>query len=157
VFGLSPYLLGGVAAVILALGSFGGCQYVLKERAIAGEKKALHERDQARSANASQLVTIGTQDKALKQWKALHRTPEEIAVILKNGQAYIDEIDRLTRQVELHRGRDKNLPDCIRLLSMSLSKLCPGTAYSLRLRAAGKDGDSGGSHPGGEGTAIGTH
>lgn len=124
------------AAVVLSLlagmGTFAGCEH-------KAANKARYERDVARAANAAQLVTIGTQDKALKAWKALHRTPEEIAVILGNAQKYVDEIGRLEKQVRLYRDGDKNVVECVKLLQVAYAT-CPGR-FAILHQFAHPDGN----------------
>jgi hypothetical protein len=124
-FGLNPYLLGGFAAVLLAALGFAGCEHKNAKAARSARDTAIVERDQARSANASQLVTIGAQAKALKDWQALHRTPEEVAAIVANADQFVAEIDRLGKQVRLYRDRDKTIVECVKLLQVAYAT-CPG-------------------------------
>lgn len=129
-FGLNPYLAGGALLILVGSLSFAGCEHLRAKSARAGEAKAVAQRDEARAANASNIVTIDTQAKALEQWKALHKTPEEVSAIVSNARAYVDEIDRLSRQVKFYRERDKSLPECLRLMQIAYST-CPGRTAVL--------------------------
>jgi hypothetical protein len=148
-FGLSPYLLGGVAATILALATFGGCQYQAKEKWQARAELAESGTQVAVDANTACTATVEAQDKALNQWVALAATPQELAALVGSLRDKAAQTEDLENEVNLFRRRDRVLPECLALLKNSLSQRCPNVAAGLRKLAAGgsQDGDGGSTHP----------
>jgi hypothetical protein len=122
-----------VAVAFLGLGGFAGCEH-------KAAKQLRVDLDTARAANASNIVTLDTQAKALQQWKALHKTPEEVTAIVSNAKAYVDEIDRLSRQIRMYREKDQSIDTCVKLLAVSLST-CPGRTAILHNFAHGGHAD----------------
>lgn len=144
---ISPYLAGGAAAIMLALASFGGCQYIraeaavsAKERAVTTREAAEADRDNAIEANASNLVTIAAQDKALNQWVNLGVTPEEVRAMLSAASTQARELENLRTKFRALKGKDRDLPDCVELLAISLTRRCPDIAAGVR-DAAGRNQD----------------
>ncbi len=126
---LRLYIYGAVLIAFLGLGTFAGCTY-------KANKKLTVALELARDANRSNIVTLDTQARALEQWKALHKTPEQVLTIVSNAQAYVDEIDRLERQIRLYRDKDKSIDTCVKLLAIKLST-CPGRTAILHNFAHG--------------------
>jgi hypothetical protein len=137
--GFNPYVLGGIAAAFLVVASFGGCQYVRAESAIAGEVKAEHERDQARfntkeavKANQAQKVTIDAQDQALNRWAEIGVTPEEVRAMLAAAAAKAHELEQLVALNAKAKEKDNANPDCERLRQTDFQRVCPNRAGVLR-------------------------
>jgi uncharacterized protein HemX len=148
-FGLSPYLLGGVTALVLALATFGGCQYQAKEKWRARAELAESGTQVAVDANTACQATVEAQDKALNQWVALAATPTELAALVGSLRDKAAQTEDLQREVNLFRQKDRALPECVALLKASLTLRCPGVVAGLRHAAAGsrENGDGGSTHP----------
>ena len=138
VFGFNPWLLGSVAAILIAALTFGGC-----EHRNAGAARV--ERDQARAslatalhANETNQVTISKLEDALKHWVAL-ATPSGESVAA-GAQAEADRAELLKTREKLDRlarEKDNAKPDCDALRAIDFQRLCPARAQRLRERAAG--------------------
>jgi hypothetical protein len=137
--GFNPYLVGGVAAVFVAMATFGGCEYVRAEAAIAGETKAQQKQDQAEfdrdeavNANKAQKVTIDAQDRALNQWAAIGVSPAEVKALLAAAAKRAADLEQLVARNAKQKEKDNENPDCDRLRQVDFQKLCPNRAGVLR-------------------------
>jgi hypothetical protein len=146
-FGLNLKLVLGVAvlAVIGGLGSFAGCEHHNAKVARAERDAAYGQRDTAIDANHSQANTIDAQTKALAKWKALAASPEDMQAIIDQSNANAREINSLRGIIAKAKGKDRDLPDCIKLLSISLRRTCPSVAAGLRDLASGHQNNHGGN------------
>jgi hypothetical protein len=153
--GFNPYVLGGIAAVFLAMATFGGCEHIRAKAAIAGEVKAEHERDQARfntsvavKANQAQAVTIDAQDKALNRWAEIGVTPDEVRAMLAAAAAKARELEQLVALNAKVKEKDNANPDCERLRQTDFQRLCPNRAGVLRGYERGVGAGAAGQGPG---------
>lgn len=149
-FGLNPYLIGGVAAVIVALGSFGGCQYVRAEAAVAKAQKetakregAEAARDKAIEANTSQQVTIEAQSAALDKWAKIGTSPDQVAALVQDLKRFSDQLAARAAANDKLKENDLAKPDCAALLAVSVQRACPGIAAGLRNYAGGHQNNPG--------------
>lgn len=131
-----------VLALLVAVG-YGKWQHRAAESARAQRDAVKSQLETATDANRSNLVTINAQANALDQWKKLGRSPAEVAAIVANARQREETYNAVFAENVALKAKDKALPECIRLLSMRIDRLCPGRAVSLRNLAAGQGNGAG--------------
>jgi hypothetical protein len=97
-------------------------------------------------ANHSQTAVIEAQSHALAEWKKLVRSPEDMQRIIDAANANARETIAMRGILARAKGKDRDLPDCIKLLAISLTRACPTVSAGLRDLAnhkVGAGGDSG--------------
>jgi hypothetical protein len=156
-FGLSYLKLGIIAAVGLSIITLAICfkvqtarLHTAQERLKAAESMLASVTD----ANASCVVTVDAQGKALKKWAALGVTETEVAGWRDQMQRHKQHADELRAENNMLRSKDRALPECVALLKISLQSRCPNVAAGLRKLAGGnQNGDSRGANSGLQATA----
>ena len=147
-----------VLAVIGGLGSFAGCEHHNAKVARAERDAVKSMLETAVDANTSNVTTIKAQAKALKAWQDLKVTPEQIADLLVSKSHFEAKSASLEKQNAALRNKDRELPECVALLRMSLQRACPGISTGLRkLQSGDQDSPGGNPHPRGEALTTGTH
>lgn len=141
-FGVNPYLAGGLALIFAALITFAGCEHSNASAARADRDAMESARDYARDAATSKDVVIGALTQSRDAWKKL-ATPSEamdaaadraelLEQQLRHTQA---DLDRLARE------KDHAKPECAALLATDFERVCPAIARRLRERAEGRADD----------------
>lgn len=137
------------AAIVLAFAALGWYAHHEHGRAEDWHEKAVV----AESANASNADTIAMQTKALNEWKALMATPADLQTLIDRANANEREAASLRGIIARAKGNDRDLPDCIKLLSISLTRACPSVAAGLYRLATHTHDDGGSADPGSEAIA----
>lgn len=146
--GLNPYLIGGVTALVLALATFGGCQYQRAEKHQARAELAESNTQTAVDANQALTETIERQAAALEKWADLGVTPEKVAAIVDQSSRFKMRAEELAAENNLLRRADSALPECVALLKISLSNRCPNIAAGLLQLSKGSGENRSGGNPG---------
>jgi hypothetical protein len=131
-----PWMYLGIAAVMLGLLTFAGCEHSNAKSARADEKVAIDGRNTALDANKSLLVTVASQKNTIEVWKRL-ATP---SAHMKAAAARAADLERqndilnaaLAKRAEL----DYAKPDCVKVLETDVELICPGIFGGMRERAS---------------------
>jgi hypothetical protein len=118
--------------------------YARHEHRIAADARAALK--QVVDANHAQTDVIAAQTKALKAWRALAGSPADVQRIIDAANANARDANAMRGILARAKGKDRDLPDCIKLLSISLSRTCPSIATGLQQlanREVGTRGDPG--------------
>lgn len=143
-------------ALLAAIGT-AKWQHHAAESARAERDALAAQLDTAVDANASNVTTIDTQARALAKWAALGRTPEQLQQLVATAIEREETYERIAKENSALRAKDRNLPDCLRLLQISLRERCPGRALILRQYESGHQDSAGGSpRPGARALSTGT-
>jgi hypothetical protein len=132
-----------LAAVLALAGLLAYARH--EHKAAADARTALA---QVVDANHAQTNVIDAQAKALKAWRAIARSPADIQRIIDAANANARDANAMRGILERAKGKDRDLPDCIKLLSISLTRTCPSIATGLQQLANREVGTRGDPGPG---------
>lgn len=152
-------LIGFAVLGLALLAAIGTAKWFHHEaQAARAERDAVQAQlDTAVDANQSQATTIDTQTRALAKWAALGKTPEQLQQLVTVAHEREKTYEQIAKENSALKAKDRNLPDCIRLLQISLRERCPGRALVLRRAADSyEDGRSGNSNSGRSSITAGT-
>lgn len=147
---LNPWFLGGIAAVILAACTFGGCEHMNASNARAAEKVATANFATAQNANGTNQVTIKSQARTIADLLKLVTPSQAMKDAAAKAAMLEQENDRLNAALAKRAEKDYAKPDCVKLLDTDFELVCPNIAAGLRERAsryehrAGRDPEAGG-------------
>jgi hypothetical protein len=128
---LNPYLLGGVGLILAGSLTFAGCEHLRAKAAVAGEAKAVSERNHAIGANSSNLTTIADLKAALAEWEAIGKPVVEVKELLATLDERTAELNGARNELRKHRQAAATLPECQSLLRTTFAA-CPGIDLGLR-------------------------
>lgn len=140
----------GVAATFLAVLGFAGCEHNNANKARAERDKIKIVNSLLAEANVANVDTIEALKRANALWQKTCKREEEYTQLLDEKKAADERITNLLKQNVALRNKDRELPQCVALLKISLSQRCPNIAAGVLKLAGSQDSASGSTGTGSE-------